>query len=122
MRRIFGVDSADFYAMADLNIARKIGGGLWLGGATIALSGCMEVQFPSDGLGFRNFGMGLQPVDQLGPGSEPFRVPPVDMSMIPREFHRQYVAYSGKYEPGTIIVDTAHRHLYLVTARDRASG
>lgn len=35
-RRILGVGSADFYAMADLSIARMIGAGLWFGGATIA--------------------------------------------------------------------------------------
>jgi len=36
-RRILGVDDADFYAMADMGTAKRIGGGLWLGGATVAL-------------------------------------------------------------------------------------
>ncbi|MFN8150395.1 MAG: GGDEF domain-containing protein [Solirubrobacterales bacterium] len=36
-RQILGVRTADFYAMADWGLARKIGGALWLAGATIAL-------------------------------------------------------------------------------------
>ena len=40
-RRVVGVRSADFYAMSDLALAKRIGGGLWLAGATIAL-----VMFP----------------------------------------------------------------------------
>ncbi len=36
-RQIFGIQTDDFYAMGDWGLARKIGGALWLGGATIAL-------------------------------------------------------------------------------------
>lgn len=36
-RQLFDVDYADFYAMTDLGLAKNIGGGLWLSGATIAL-------------------------------------------------------------------------------------
>lgn len=35
-RDAFGVNAKDFYAMADLDIARKIGGGLWFGGFLVA--------------------------------------------------------------------------------------
>ncbi len=40
--------------------------------------------------------------------------PPTDLSKIPRKFRRQIVPYQGRHWPGTIIVDTAERHLYLV--------
>ncbi len=36
-RQVIGVRSADFYAMSDLDLAKRIGGGLWLAGGTIAL-------------------------------------------------------------------------------------
>ena len=107
--------------MKDEGLSRRAFCLAGLGGATLALSGCMSVDFPSAGdLGFRNFGLGMQPVPQLGPSTEEFRVPPVDMSMIPREFHRQYVSHSGRAPVGSIVVDTAGRHLYLITERDRA--
>jgi lipoprotein-anchoring transpeptidase ErfK/SrfK len=45
---------------------------------------------------------------------DPFPVPRVDMRKIPREFHRTVVASPMAAWPGTIIVDTNSRHLYLV--------
>ena len=35
-REVIGIDTATFYAMADLDIAKTIGGSLWLGGAVVA--------------------------------------------------------------------------------------
>ena len=46
--------------------------------------------------------------------SEPFPVPGVDLRRIPKQFWRQEVAYQSKYGPGTIVVDTSERFLYLV--------
>ena len=43
-----------------------------------------------------------------------FDIPPVDLSDIPEEFHRQMVAFDGAEYAGTIIVDPDARHLYLV--------
>ncbi len=37
------------------------------------------------------------------------------------EFQRQDVAYEGREKPGTIVVDTPHKFLYLVTAPGRAT-
>ena len=45
---------------------------------------------------------------------EPFPVPGVDLRRIPKQFWRQQVAYQSKYGPGTIVVDTSERYLYLV--------
>jgi lipoprotein-anchoring transpeptidase ErfK/SrfK len=39
---------------------------------------------------------------------------------IPGEFHRQDVDYDGRERPGTIVIDTPHRFLYLVEPGGRA--
>jgi len=78
--------------------------------ATAALTGCV-----AEGQGFQTATLGYTPVPQLGePDKEPFRLPRVDMNRIPTEFHRQYVSHSNRYAPGTLVVDTANRHLYLM--------
>lgn len=51
---------------------------------------------------------------------EPFPVPAIDVRKVPKQFWRQEVAYSGKYAPGTIVVDTSERFLYLVQPGGRA--
>ena len=45
---------------------------------------------------------------------DPFPILPVDLKKIPREFRRTVVPYAEAEWPGTIIVDTGSRHLYLV--------
>ena len=91
-------------------------------GATAAaatLAGCMDTRtgFPSPARAVLNY----RPVPQLGnPGQEPFPLPQVDMRTIPSEFHRQYVRHSGRFEPGTLVVDTSGRHLYLIGEGDEA--
>jgi lipoprotein-anchoring transpeptidase ErfK/SrfK len=45
---------------------------------------------------------------------DPFPLPPFNYSKLPPEFRRQVVAYTGRHRPGTIIVDTGARHLFLV--------
>jgi lipoprotein-anchoring transpeptidase ErfK/SrfK len=46
--------------------------------------------------------------------NEPFVVPAVDLRRIPRRFWRQEVAFESRYAPGTIVVNTTERFLYLV--------
>jgi lipoprotein-anchoring transpeptidase ErfK/SrfK len=83
--------------------------------ATAALTGCV-----AEGQGFGT-ALNYRPVPQLGtPDREPFRLPRVDMNSIPTEFHRQYVNHSGRYKPGTLVVDTANRHLYLIQEDETA--
>jgi lipoprotein-anchoring transpeptidase ErfK/SrfK len=41
-------------------------------------------------------------------------IPVVDRRLIAPEYRKQLVWYSGREEPGTIVVDTRNRHLYLV--------
>lgn len=52
--------------------------------------------------------------------NEKFRVVKANMDIIPREFHRRVVRYNSPEKPGTIIVDTANRHLFLVEENDVA--
>ncbi len=47
-------------------------------------------------------------------------IPVVDRTRIDRRFHRQVVEYRGRERPGTIVVDTANRHLYLVRSDGEA--
>ncbi len=77
--------------------------------AAVSLAGC--------GTSFRTFGS----VPAMKPKNpEKFRVPRVNMEIIPRAYHRQRVPYETKEKPGTIIVDTKSRHLFLVEEDDTA--
>ena len=43
-----------------------------------------------------------------------FPIPPVNPTIIPAEFRRQEIPYSGTHKPGTVVVDPSSRFLYLV--------
>ncbi len=43
-----------------------------------------------------------------------YRIPTVPISKVPRKYHRQLVRYETAEKPGTIIVDTNEKFLYLV--------
>ncbi|MGQ7790910.1 L,D-transpeptidase [Faunimonas sp. B44] len=45
---------------------------------------------------------------------EPFPVAAVDLSKVPPQFHRQMVADPTGEPPGTVVIDTGARYLYLV--------
>jgi lipoprotein-anchoring transpeptidase ErfK/SrfK len=74
---------------------------------------------------------GLSPVNFL-PGSmafvgaygavssEPFPVPAVNLGEIDPEFQRSFSRYAGREPPGSLIVDTSQRHLYLIMEGGRA--
>jgi len=51
---------------------------------------------------------------------EPHPLPATDISEVDPRFLRREVAYNGSEEPGTIVVDTAARYLYLVRENGRA--
>jgi lipoprotein-anchoring transpeptidase ErfK/SrfK len=51
---------------------------------------------------------------------EPYPVPAVDLRRIPQQYWRQEVDYASKYAPGSIVVNTAERYLYLVQPNGRA--
>jgi lipoprotein-anchoring transpeptidase ErfK/SrfK len=47
-------------------------------------------------------------------------VPPTPAHVLPKMFQRQEVAWQGKAGPGTIVIDTAHKFLYLVQPGGKA--
>lgn len=51
---------------------------------------------------------------------DPFILPPFDENKLPKDFRRAVVAYNGRHWPGTIIVDTQARQLYLVLDNKKA--
>lgn len=51
---------------------------------------------------------------------EAFDIPPVDVSLIRPDYRRQLTDYTTTERPGTIVVDTAHRFLYLVEEGGKA--
>lgn len=73
------------------------------------------------GAALLGLGMGrahaLDAMERFRPGrdyNDLITFPPTDLTKIPKKFRRQIVPYEGRHWPGTIIVDTAERHLYLI--------
>ncbi len=58
--------------------------------------------------------------DMLDIGDEPGRVPTADEEQLPPEFQRQVVFYRTNEPPGTIVISSAERYLYLVLPNGRA--
>ena len=50
----------------------------------------------------------------------PYTMPAIDISDVDPQMLRQHVNYPSKQPAGTIVVDTAARHLYLVEGNGRA--
>jgi lipoprotein-anchoring transpeptidase ErfK/SrfK len=85
-------------------------------GAPVILSGCIARQ-PVDQAAL----LALAPTIDAGRiamyaalDGEPFPVPAVDVSEIDPRFLRQVVPYETRQLPGTVVVDLAQRHAYLV--------
>lgn len=53
-------------------------------------------------------------------GDDPYPLPPFDYKKLAPEFRRTVVPYSGRQHPGTIIVDTAARQLYVILQGNQA--
>ncbi|KQZ15098.1 MULTISPECIES: L,D-transpeptidase [unclassified Mesorhizobium] len=49
-----------------------------------------------------------------------YRLPSIPISKVPRKYHRQIVRFDSQEKPGTIIVDTNEKFLYLVMADGKA--
>lgn len=49
-----------------------------------------------------------------------FEIEQADLSQIPSQFHKQLVDYDTEELPGTIVIDTYERFLYLVMAEGKA--
>ncbi len=84
----------------------------------MALAACVSTQGPAQ-----------QAVRRIDPAyaamygprpDEPHPLPATDISEVDPRFLRREVAYYGREEPGTVVVDTEARHLYLVREGGRA--
>lgn len=51
---------------------------------------------------------------------EPFLISEAEISQVPKKFRRRKVSISLDYPPGTIVIDTASKYLYLVLEGGRA--
>lgn len=51
---------------------------------------------------------------------QPFDIPLVDKALVPRQFHRQSVPYSGTEPTGTILINKRERFLYYIEGPGRA--
>jgi lipoprotein-anchoring transpeptidase ErfK/SrfK len=49
-----------------------------------------------------------------------YRLPSIPIYKVPKQYHRQIVAYDGGEKPGTIIVDTTDKFLYFVLPEGQA--
>jgi lipoprotein-anchoring transpeptidase ErfK/SrfK len=63
---------------------------------------------------------GTQPGRTMAIDDQPGHVPAPEAEQTPPAFRRQAVFYRTSEPPGTIIVDTADRYLYLVQGNNRA--
>lgn len=90
---------------------------LFVIGAPLALGACVTSQTQQP----PSLGLSPQVEAMYGPvDGEPFAVDGVDLSEVDPRFLRQEVAYSGPYNPGTIVIDIDERYLYLVEKGGRA--
>lgn len=86
---------------------------------SIAVAGCVSTQANT----VRDISRGPNPayVAMYGPKSdELFPLPATDISGVDPAFLRREVTYNGPEQPGTIVVDTDNRYLYLVQENGRA--
>jgi hypothetical protein len=65
-------------------------------------------------------GSGMYRPDEMQIEDQPGYVPSRQEEELPAQFHRQMVFYRTNEAPGTIIVDTPSRYLYLVQGNSRA--
>lgn len=82
---------------------------VFLAAAPFGLAGCAStggVGVPSLGAAFGGYYGELDDNGNV--------IPPIDTSALDPQFLRQTVDYTGHQGPGTIVVDTPHRHVYLV--------
>lgn len=84
---------------------------------SVVLAGCAGGTSGLSPTGFARIGAPSQ-YAELNDG--PYTVPAIDLTDIDPQMLRQVVDYRTNEPPGTIVVDTAARHLYLVEAGGKA--
>ena len=89
---------------------------LLMGGLCLPLAACVDNDAPAIDTIVSPAGTRL-----YGPlPNEPYPIPAVNTRQLRAKYRRQLVAYSGAQPPGTIIVDTPARYLYLVQGDGQA--
>jgi len=83
--------------------------------AALALAGCSSSSEDGVSAATQIFTSEYGTVTDAG-----YAIPAVPISKIDKRFHRQIVRYGSQEKPGTIIVDTPNRFLYLVLPGKRA--
>jgi lipoprotein-anchoring transpeptidase ErfK/SrfK len=61
-----------------------------------------------------------RPAEQMDVLDEPGRVPTAEEEQLPPQYQRQVVFFRTNEAPGTIVVDSNNRHMYLVAGNGRA--
>ena len=49
-----------------------------------------------------------------------YRLPAIPITKVPSKYHRQVVRYDTREKPGTVVVDTGAKFLYLIMANGKA--
>ncbi len=73
--------------------------------AALGLSGCTSTLLSDDYASVRDAG---------------YQLPAIPIHKVDRKYHRQVVKYETSEKPGTVIVDTAAKHLYYVLPEGKA--
>lgn len=93
---------------------------LFLVGVAASLSGCASGNMDLDWLGVA---YDVNEADRRNYAALPrerFPIPAADLTKLDPKFRRQQVRYDTAEPEGTIVVDTPHRYLYLVSGNGRA--
>jgi lipoprotein-anchoring transpeptidase ErfK/SrfK len=89
-------------------------------GLPLVIAGCATSQPQGTLAAVPPFVTGDNAADYGPIADEPYPVRAVNLARVDPELLRQAVAYSGPYEPGTLIVDLTGRRLYLIQTRGSA--
>ncbi|MGU3575409.1 L,D-transpeptidase [Brucellaceae bacterium C25G] len=85
-------------------------------GLPAALAACNSTQAVKEDLRISPYHQAMYaPVE-----GEPFPVPAPDLKKIDPQYYRREVAYSSGYMPGTVVIDTQRRFLYVQQENGRA--
>lgn len=86
---------------------------------TMAMAGCVSTSQPPQQSAVRSIDPGYAAMYGARP-DEAHPLAALDLTEVDTRYLRREMAYSGREEPGTIVVDTAARYLYLVRENGRA--
>jgi len=98
-----------------LRHGRRVVAAIALAGSVAACNTTAETYPPS-----LTAGLDFGPLMYAAKPDEEFPLPAVNTKVIPKQYWRQVVGYRTEERPGTVIVDTPNKYLYLVLPRGQA--